>query len=65
MPTLERRVADLERSNPDHESLLVLVDGDRTDAERDAAILDAMRAGRKVLRVRFIEPERATTEQKP
>ena len=66
MSTIERRVTELERNRLGTEqSLVVLLGGAEDDAVQAAASREAERAGRQVIRVCFVEPDRATKEQQP
>lgn len=66
MPTIERRVTDLERSHTGicGAAPLVVLQGEAESNSRQAtAVEDARRAGRQVITVRFVKPEKATKEQ--
>jgi len=64
MPTIEQRVKELERTGTGGDQpLLVVPYGSELDAVQAAAVLEAERAGRQVIRVRFIEPDKAAMEQ--
>ncbi len=66
MSTIERRVTELERTGLCAEQpLVVLLDGTENDAQHAAAVREAERTGRQVIRLRFVQPERAAKEQQP
>lgn len=64
MQTIKKRVKELELiGTGGDQPLLVVQYGSELDAVQSAAVLEAERAGRRVIRVRFIEPDKATREQ--
>ena len=66
MPTIERRVTELERTREcDAPLLLMFLHGGEPDPQQRAVTQAAVRAGRQVIQVRFVEPEKATREQSP
>ena len=66
MTTIERRVTELERTGTSAaQALVVFLDATEAEAEDSAAVQEARRAGRLVIKVRFVQPETATKEQQP
>ena len=66
MTTIERRVTELERTGTSAaQPMVVFLDETEAEAEDSAAVQAARRAGRQVIKVRFVQPERAATEQRP
>ena len=66
MSTIEKRVKELERTGTGtggDQPLLVVQYGNELDAVQVAAVLEAERSDRQVIRVRFVQPDKATKEQ--
>ena len=64
MQTIEKRVTELERIGTGGDQPLMVVQyGDELDALQVATVLEADRSGRQVIRVRFVQPDKATKEQ--
>ena len=66
MTTIERRVTELERTGTcAAQPMVVFMDATEAEAEDSAAVQEARRAGRLVIKVRFVQPARTATEQQP
>lgn len=64
MTTIERRVAELERTGPcAAQPMVVFLDETEAEAVDSAAVQEAKRTGRLVIKVRFVQPDTSTNEQ--
>jgi hypothetical protein len=65
MPTIERRVTELERTSATAGiPLLLILEHSSLAADQRVAKEAAERGGRRIILVRFVEPDRAALEQK-